>query len=77
MRKFFNSLSQSVELPLKSFHLANFTYESVNATIQIIYDVCFFDRYDNNDETLKDDVSCNKRRRGELELDKQNNNIIY
>ena len=46
---------------------------TVEATIQILYDVGLFDRFDNRDEFFKEHLTFRKRRRGDWK--KTNDNI--
>ena len=73
MREGNKSLNESVEASLKAFDMSsnklqlyfnNFIDDSVNATIQRLYDVGLFDRLENTAEIFKDYISFNKRGRG-------------
>ena len=73
-----NSLKESVESSLNAFDISlsnlqsekkSFIDNSVNATIQILYDRGLFDRLENKDEIVKDNITFKKRQRGQLELD--------
>ena len=55
---------------VEAFDLTNRTENSVNATRQVLYDLGLFYSFVNQDEVLKDYITFNERRRGELEIQK-------
>ena len=62
---------KTLDMSLKNFY---FEYNSsidnsVKATIQVLYDVGLFDRFENRDEVFTEFNTCNKRQRGNFKTE--------
>ena len=76
LRRAKHSLREQLEKSFKTFHLTlrnlqmvynNSIHVSVKGTIQLLCDIGVFDRYDNENDVLKDYLTFNKMPGGNLE----------